>query len=155
MSDKITLEDILEVQEIEMEEMNSYYYMPSQSMVVFSEDDMQIAKNNGDIRNLEEWKREIAEQAKDFLKNPQNYINFPTREDYNEYGIMEDFINHCNNKNLSKKLNINLSGEEAFRKFKDTLYDIELVDEWYDFRDKRYKKVAKLWCEKHNVDYEK
>lgn len=155
MSDKITLEDILEVQEIEMDEMDSYYHLPSQCMVVFSKEDMEIAKNNGDTTKLEDWKRETAEQAKDFLKNPKDYINFPSKEEYNEYGIMEDFIKECNNEALSKNLNVNLVGEEAFRKFKDVLYDVGLIDEWYDFRDERCLKVAKDWCEKNGVDYEK
>lgn len=155
MSEKITLEDILEVQEIEMEEMDSYYHMPTQCMVVFSKDDMEIAKNDKDTSNLEDWKKETAEQAKDYLKNPNDYINFPTIEDYNEYGIMEEFIKQCNNGDLVKKLNIKLSGEEAFRKFKDTLYEVSLVDEWYTFRDERCLEVARLWCEKNSVDYEK
>ncbi|MBU3103037.1 UPF0158 family protein [Clostridium gasigenes] len=155
MSEKITLEDILEVQEMEMEEMTSYYNIISQCMVVLSKDDMEIAKSNGDTIKLESWKRETAEQAKDFLENPNNYINFPKQEEYNEYVIMEDFIKQCNNEDLLKKLNINLSGEEAFRKFKDTVYDIGLVDEWYYFRDERCLEVARKWCETNGVDYEK
>lgn len=154
MSEKITLEDILEVQEIEMDEMDSYYHLTSKSMVVLSKEDMEIAKNNEDTSNLEDWKRETAEQAKDFIKNRKDYLNFPSKEEYNEYGIMEEFIKQCTNENLSKKLNINLSGEEAFRKFKDTLYDTLLVDEWYEFRDKRCLDVARKWCELNNVDYE-
>ena len=155
MSDKITLEDILEVQEIEMEEMDSYYHLPTQCMVVFSKEDMDMAKNNEDTANLEDWKRETVEQAKDFIKNPSDYINFPTKEEYNEYGIMEEFIKEYNNESLSSKLNVKLSGEEAFRKFKDVLYDIGLVDEWYDFRDEKCLEVARKWCERNEVDYEK
>lgn len=155
MSDKITLEDILEVQEIEMDEMESYYHLPSQTMVVFSKEDMEMAKSDKDTTNLEDWKMEIVNQAKDFIKNPNDYINFPTKEDYNEYGIMEDFIKECNNESLSVKLNVKLSGEEAFRKFKDTIYDIGLVDEWYEFRDEKCLETARKWCEKHGVDYEK
>lgn len=154
MSDKITLEDILEVQEIEIDEMASYYHIPSQCMVVLSKDDMEIAENNLDTTKLEEWKKETAEQAKDFLENPKDYINFPNKEEYNEYGIMEEFIKKCNNEDLSKKLNVKLSGEEAFRKFKDTLYDIGLVDEWYDFRDEKCIEVARKWCETNGIDYE-
>ncbi|MGL5353175.1 MAG: UPF0158 family protein, partial [Clostridium sp.] len=139
----------------EMEEMDSYYHLPSQSMIVLTKEDMEIAENNSDTKDLEDWKKESAEQAKDFIKNKDKYISFPSKEEYNEYGIMEEFIKQTQNSKLLDKLKVNLSGEEAFRKFKDTLYDVALQDEWYEFRDEKCLEVAKLWCEKNNVDYEK
>ncbi|MGL5086396.1 MAG: UPF0158 family protein [Clostridium sp.] len=155
MNEKITLQDILEVYDIEMEEMDSYYHLPSQSMIVLSKDDMEIAENNIDTKDLEDWKKESVNQAKDFIKNKDNYITFPSKEEYNEYGIMEEFIKQNKNSSLLDKLKVNLSGEEAFRKFKDTLYDVSLQDEWYEFRDEKCLEVAKLWCEKNKVEYEK
>lgn len=155
MSEKITLEDILEVHDIDMEEMDSYYHLPSQSMIVISKDDMEIANNDGDITALEDWKQETAKQAKDYIKNKKDYITFPSKEEYNEYGIMEEFIKKNKNKSLLDKLKVDLCGEEAFRKFKDTLYDVGLQDEWYEFRDEKCLEVAKIWCERNKVDYQK
>ena len=45
-----------------------------------------------------------------------------------------------------------IQGRGAFRRFKDKLYDLNLEQNWYDYRDSAYERIAKEWCKKYNID---
>lgn len=32
------------------------------------------------------------------------------------------------------------------------LFDLNLEQKWYDYRDRAYERIAKEWCEKYNID---
>ena len=34
----------------------------------------------------------------------------------------------------------------------DRLFDLNLEQKWYDYRDRAYERIAKEWCEKYNID---
>lgn len=154
MEDKITLHDILEVNEMDTEEMKSYYHKPTQAMVVISEEDLDMVKNNADISGVEDWKQEMIEQATDFLKNPEDYLEFPKEEEYNEENLIIEFIESIKDDNESyEKLSGAMKEEKTIRKFKDELFKIDLIDKWYDFREEKFLEIAKSWCERNNVEY--
>jgi len=37
--------------------------------------------------------------------------------------------------------------------FKDKIYQYDIEDQWYDFKDKKYRKIAIEWCEENNIKY--
>ena len=49
-------------------------------------------------------------------------------------------------------LGVFLQDRGAFRRFKDRLFDLNLEQKWYDYRDRAYERIAKEWCEKYNID---
>jgi len=54
---------------------------------------------------------------------------------------------------VAELLCVALEGAGAFRRFKDTLYRVDLTDEWYAFKHKAYIEVAKRWCEENGINY--
>lgn len=156
MIEKITLEDILEVNELDTDEMKSYYHIPEECMVVISKEDIDYVKSGKDINLLEDWKIETALIAKAYLDNKKDFLNFPSNDDYNEEDIIPRFIESLkSDKDNYNKLKKSIEDGVSVKKFKDELYSVNLVDEWYDFREIEYKKVAQKWCEVNNISYEK
>ena len=47
-----------------------------------------------------------------------------------------------------------LKGRGEFRRFKDTVNWLGIDQEWYDFQDNEYKRIAIEWCENNNIEYE-
>ncbi|MEC1697904.1 UPF0158 family protein [Schinkia azotoformans] len=71
----------------------------------------------------------------------------------NEYEMMEDFCySLSNDKDRNRLLNA-ISGRGAFRRFKDEIIYMGIRDEWFEFRDKCYEKVAIEWCKDNGIDY--
>lgn len=81
-------------------------------------------------------------------------IMLPTRYDINEYEMMEDFAETISDTRLQNQLYISLNGSGAFRRFKDTCINFDIINDWYKFRDERYKEIAIDWCKENNIEFE-
>jgi hypothetical protein len=62
------------------------------------------------------------------------WIAAPTQWDINEYSIMENFADTITDPHKNELLNVALEGKGAFRRFKDTLYHVDLRDEWFKYK---------------------
>ena len=101
--------------------------------------------NIGDYENLNEDELdELFEKS----------IVLPTRYDINEYEMMEDFAETIEDTRLQNQLYISLNGSGAFRRFKDTCINFDIIDDWYKFRDAKYKEIAINWCKENNIKFE-
>ena len=114
-----------------------YYYNPDTEKIFMS--------NIGDFEDLDEDELdELFEKS----------IMLPTRYDINEYEMMEDFTETIDDTRLQNQLYISLNGSGAFRRFKDTCINFDIINDWYKFRDERYKEIAINWCKKNNIEFE-
>lgn len=80
-------------------------------------------------------------------------IILPTQYEINEYKMMEDFIETIDNSEISNNLQRLIQGKGAFRRFKDYCIEMDIIQEWYNFRDKRYKEIAINWCKQNELEY--
>ena len=46
-----------------------------------------------------------------------------------------------------------IQGRGAFRRFRDTVERLGLLNEWYEFRDNCYRERAVSWCHGHNISF--
>ena len=125
---------------VELETVNNElecYYNPDTKEVFLS--------NIGEFGNLNENELDGL-----FEKS----IMLPTKFDIHEYSIMEGFIETIFDNLLYNQLLIAINGNGAFRRFKDTCINFGCIDDWYKFRDRKYKEIAVEWCRKNNVEYE-
>ena len=113
-----------------------YYYNPTNGKIFMS--------NIEDYENLNEDELdELFEKS----------IMLPTRYDINEYEMMEDFVETIEDIRLQNQLYISLNGSGAFRRFKDTCINFDIINDWYKFRDEKYKDIAINWCQENNIKY--
>lgn len=82
-----------------------------------------------------------------------NSIMLPSKHEIDEYSMMEDFIETIDDVKLYNQLCIAINGLGAFRRFKDTCINFEIIEDWYKFRDKKYREIAINWCKENNIDY--
>ena len=114
-----------------------YYYNPDKEEIFMS--------NIGDFIDLDEDELdELFEKS----------IMLPTRYDIHEYDIMVRFVETITDTRLQNQLYISLNGKGAFRRFKDTCINFNIIDDWYKFRDEKYKEIAISWCQKNNIEFE-
>ncbi len=130
------LSEVIDALEFTNDEIE-YYYNPDNREIFMS--------NIGEFENLNEDELdELFEKS----------IMLPTRYDINEYEMMEDFAETIKDTRLQNQLYISLNGSGAFRRFKDTCINYDMIDDWYKFKDERYKELAINWCKDNNIEFE-
>ena len=133
---KVKLSEVIDALDFTNDEIE-YYYNPDNEKIFMS--------NIGEFENLNEDELdELFEKS----------IMLPTRYDINEYEMMEDFAETTKDTRLQNQLYISLNGSGAFRRFKDTCINYDIIDDWYKFRDEKYKEVAINWCKDNNIEFE-
>ena len=130
------LSEVIDALEFTNDEIE-YYYNPDNGEIFMS--------NIGEFENLNEDELdELFEKS----------IMLPTRYDINEYEMMKDFVETIEDTKLQNKLYLSLNGRGAFRRFKDTCINFDIIDDWYKFRDKKYKEIAISWCKENDIKFE-
>ena len=133
---KVKLSEVIDALDFTNDEIE-YYYNPDNGEIFMS--------NIGEFEDLNEDELdELFEKS----------IMLPTRYDINEYQMMEDFAETIKDTRLQNQLYISLNGSGAFRRFKDTCINYDITNDWYKFRDERYKKLAINWCKENNIEFE-
>jgi len=137
MNKDIILSDLVDALEIQSNEI-IYYFNKKEQTLVFVMDDAYCD---------EEENRKLL---KDIENNSKNYIALPTEYEINEYAIMEAFVaeQQVEVKNSLTKI---LNAKRAFRKFQDKVFELDIRDEWFEFRKDRLEKIAVEWCENNSV----
>ena len=82
----------------------------------------------------------------DIEVNWKDYILLPTQYDIHEYRIMQDFAMECPYEQMREKMLASLRGNGAFRRFKDTIFYLGIREDWFAYRDKRFREIAERWC---------
>lgn len=133
---KVKLNEVIDALDFTNDEIE-YYYNPDTEEIFMS--------NIGDFEDLNEDELdELFEKS----------IMLPTRYNINEYEMMENFAETISDTKLQNQLYISLNGSGAFRRFKDTCINFDIIDDWYKFRDERYKEIAINWCKQNNIEFE-
>ena len=80
-------------------------------------------------------------------------IILPTQYEINEYQIMVDFIETINNLEIKNNLQRLIQGKGAFRRFKDYCLEMNIIQDWYNYRNEKYKEIAIDWCKQNELEY--
>lgn len=131
----VTLSKIIEGLEM-VDDIVDCYYNPEKDEIFLS--------------NIGEYK-ELSEDEIDELFEAS--IILPTQYEINEYQMMVDFIETIENKEIKDNLQILIQGKGAFRRFKDYCLEINIIQDWYDFKEQKYKEIAINWCKQNELKY--
>ncbi len=106
--------------------------------------------NKSEIFYIGEY--DIIDDEDAFEDLVEKSIMLPSKYEIHEYSMMEDFIETVRDVKLYNQLCIAINAPSAFRRFKDTCINFEIIEDWYKFRDEKYKKIAINWCKENNID---
>jgi hypothetical protein len=117
-----------------------------------SEDGDEVESNN-DSSGYSDLETEFYQDVKNVMLFDDDYLKLPTKFDIHEYEIMERFGLSIPNEKISNTLLSKIRGSGAFRRFRDTIYQYGIEEEWFKYRDEAYKEIAISWLENHGFDY--
>ena len=102
------------------------------------------------LSNIGEYE-ELTEDEIDELF--ERSIILPTQYEINEYQIMVDFIETIDNDKTKEELKRLIQGKGAFRRFKDYCFDLNIIQDWYKYKEQRFKEIAINWCKVNGLQY--
>lgn len=131
----VTLSKIIEGLEM-VDDIFDCYYNPKKDEIFLS--------------NIGEYE-ELTEDEIDELF--EKSIILTTQYEINEYQIMVDFIEKIDNLEVKNNLQRLIQGKGAFRRFKDYCIETNIIQDWYDYKEQKYKKIAIEWCKQNKLEY--
>lgn len=133
---KVKLNDVIDGLDMVNYETDAYYNPETEEIFM---------SNIGEFNNMNEDELDCL-----FA----NSIILPTQYEINEYGMMQEFIETIEDTRLYNQLLIAINGSGAFRRFKDTCTNFNIIDDWYKFREEKYRNIAIEWCTKNNIEFQ-
>lgn len=153
MNIKLKLKDIIEEMEIQFEESRSLLNIKTGEIVSVTSEDLRAVEDDKPFDHLSEWEQENRIIAIDVVDNFVNYIELPTKYEVNEYEIMENFCLTLSDQRKQESLLGAIKGKGAFRRFKDKIINFDIEDQWYSYRDERFKQIAIEWCQENKINF--
>lgn len=99
---------------------------------------------------------EDEEELSELIEEGWNvrFFRLPSPYDIHEYHIMEQFIWELPEGRIQDSLEYAIRGRGAFRRFKERIIQYDIEEQWYDYQQEAYRKIAKEWCEDNDLEYE-
>ena len=102
---------------------------------------------------LEHGGREEIEAAVRILEAPQDWVELPGEDDFDEWRVMERFARALDDEPLRRELLDAISGRGAFRFFRSVVRRVVREREWFDFRDGAFGEHVADWLRAEGVAY--
>lgn len=153
MKNPINLQDIIDGMDMQFDGSSNLLNIITGEVITVSDEHARMAEEGESFDHLPEWQQEEIKTAIDTFENYENYKGLPTKYDINEYQIMESFSYELNNQRHKEALLDEIRGRGAFRRFKDKVNYFGIEQNWYTYRDEKYKEIAINWCKKHGLKY--
>ena len=134
--------------------------MVTEDMVAMAEMDSELEEeleDGFDTNGVEDPDPDLETQylheVKRILASDADYLELPSRFEIHEYEIMERFCLSIPDGNVSDVLLQKIRGSRAFRRFKDTIYQYGIENDWFRYREQAYKEIAIAWLESRDIAY--
>ena len=152
MSLPVRLKDVVDALDEGNDESSHYMDKRTGEIFLITNEEMSAAEEDDLVSDYPEWQQETILKAREILDS-EDFVQLPSQFDINEYSIMERFANEYEDPRTSAELLRSLKGKGAFRRFKDTLIDLDIQDAWYEFRRQEFEQIAIEWLETEQIPF--
>ncbi|MDO5291571.1 MAG: UPF0158 family protein [bacterium] len=135
---KIRITDVIEALQSDASEFAYFYNTKTGEIIVYCDGMINGTKN--------------PEVEKELECNYEKYIKLPGRHEFNEYRRMKEFIEILPDDKIKKRLFDAVQGRGAFQRFKDQIYGLGIEQNWYQYREDEYERIAREWCEEKGFE---
>lgn len=144
----VKLDDLINEIEIQMDETYTYINTQTGEVITLSRDEMRAAEDEEPLEKYPDWQRENIEQAIKIIEDEEEtYLDFTLRDEFNEYELIEEFIETISDTEVREELFKAIQGRGAFRRFKDGIIEHGVEKQWYEFKENKIKELVTEWCE--------
>jgi hypothetical protein len=154
---KAKLSEIAEAFDLQSDAFSAFLNRKTGAIEQTATDILSAIEDNDDDQELidtyDVTEQEIA-LAREILDNNGPWLPLPSQSDIDEYRIMEQFCLNQNDPIMRYRLLAAINGKGAFKRFKDTAERTGVLEQWYEYREKEIKEIARQWCKENGVECE-
>ncbi len=150
---KIELKAIVDGFEFQTDESQAFLNKKTGEVLFFTDEELQLAESKEDISDYAHWMQDAVKVASTYLEGQDNYLELPTKYEFHEYHVMENFILSLPHEAQREELYYMIKGKGAFSQFKRGIERYSLTGKWYKYRDNAIFELAKQWCEANGLEY--
>src|SRR5262245_49331143 len=148
----VNVKDVIDALEEAGDEFSHYLDKRTGEILMITSEEMSAAERNKPLSDYPDWQQENITKAREILDS-NNFVQLPTQFDIHEYSIMERFAQEYEDNRTSAELLRSIKDKGAFRRFKNTLLDLNIQAEWYEFRKREFEQIAIEWLEEEKIPY--
>jgi hypothetical protein len=165
MTITVSLRDLVGELQILPNEGTVYLNKITGKIIMVTDDEVAMAEMFDEIEEESEDRNEESggespdleldyyQDIKKIIEGDARYLQLPSKFDINEYEMMERFSLYYPNEKISNILSEKIRGSGAFRRFKDTIYEYGIENDWFKYRDEAYKEIVIAWLESNDIAY--
>lgn len=144
---------IIDSLDIQSDLATSYLDRTAGKFFVLTEDDRMAADWDEPLEDFPDWQREDIERAREIEGGSDRYVALPDQYEIHEYRALDGFASEHPDPEISDALLDAIGGRGAFRRFKDTVFELGVQEEWNKYRRAFLERIARLWCEENQIPY--
>jgi hypothetical protein len=152
MTAEVSLQDIVAAMDLPNAEWASYLDPETGEIVTVTDEDRRLLEEPADVEELPDWQQEILPKVREALESDR-FLQLPGEFDIHEWAIMERFAHSRTTVEHRDELLSAIHGSGAFRKFRRSVQQLGIEEEWYSFRQVAFEEIAKAWLEAHHIPY--
>jgi hypothetical protein len=154
MAVTVSLSDVTEQMDLTTDEATAYINRKTGELITLTHEEFALAEDPDEAESAPQWQKELLPKAREVLAS-EDYIPLPSKFEIHEWSIMERFARSLTDAAVSDELDAALHGRGAFRRFKDAVHRLGIVDEWYRFRDVALEEITIEFLEAHGIAYQR
>jgi len=147
----LSLRDIVDAIESQMDQSASYLDPETGEIVFVTEEDRALVEEEVDDDEIPQWQREAMPKIREALESDR-FLTLPDRFEVHDWSIMERFSQEQNDRVRQVLLGA-IHGSGAFRHFRGAVERLGLLDAWYRYREEAIQQIARDWLEEHKLAY--
>jgi len=160
-----SLRDLVDELQMLPNEGTAYLNKVTGKVITVTEDDIATVEMDREIEEesedesddlgaeVQDLETDYLQEVKKILASDPDYLKLPSKFEIHEYEIMERFCLSFPDARVSNGMLRKIRGSGAFRRFKDTIYEYGIENEWFKYRDEAYKEIAIAWLESNDIAY--
>lgn len=133
-------------------DVEAYIHRATGELAVITSMELQLVEDDMDPEDLPDWQQKALLDTQRVLYG-EDFLKLPGSWDIDEHHIMRDFAISRPATRESNQLQHALRGSGAFRRFKETVANLGLRDEWFEYRDMVVAELAREWLERQKIAY--
>ena len=149
------LSEIVDAIDMTGEETYAYFDRQTGAVEIVSEEDMDAARDEESAADAPEWQQGAIDMARQIESAPADrFVPLPDQFEAHEWDMMRKFVFTVEDEAISDELQNAIHGAGAFRMFKACIHRLDISDQWYAFRGRCYRELAKEWCRANGIEWE-
>ena len=148
----ISLRNLVDEMQMVSDFISGYLNRTTGKISLLEHDDITNVIDDFDLDNSIGWQREYYQEVEKILSS-DDYLKLPSKFDFHEYSIMQNYCFSIEDEALRGEFLDGISGKGAFRMFKNLIYRYGIENNWFEFRDEAFKKIAIDWLDEYDLPY--